>query len=128
MILFSLNMLHAKGDLGSCVCFLQKKKQKIFFLVGASVFTNLNGRKIICFNFFSINFFKNYKKLISGKHIQEPICIYQQFFFFFNCYLAAPWPTLGHYQGDSLTHLMLITAFYIFDPKVTGSLVARLGP
>ena len=87
MILFSLNMLHAKGDLGSCVCFLQKKKQKIFFLVGASVFTNLNGRKIICFNFFSINFFKNYKKLISGKHMQEPICIYQQFFFF----LTAIW-------------------------------------
>ena len=50
------------------------------------------------------------------------------FFFFFNCYLAAPWPTLGHYRGDSLTHPMLITAFYIFNPKVTGSLVTRLGP
>ena len=50
-------------------------------------------------------------------------------FFFFNCYLAAPRPTLGHYQGDSLTHPMLITAFfYIFGPEVTGSLVARLGP
>ena len=48
--------------------------------------------------------------------------------FFFNCYLAAPRPTLGHYRGDSLTHPMLITAFYIFDPKVTGSLVTRLGP
>ena len=48
--------------------------------------------------------------------------------FFFNCYLAAPRPTLGHYRGDSLTHPMLITAFYIFDPRVTGSLVARLGP
>ena len=30
---------------------------------------------------------------------------------FFNCYLAAPRPTLGHYRGDSLTHLMLINAF-----------------
>ena len=50
------------------------------------------------------------------------------FFFSFNYYLAAPWPTLGHYGGDSLTHPMLITVFYIFDPRVTGSLVTRLGP
>ena len=50
------------------------------------------------------------------------------FLFFFNCYLAAPWPTLGHYRGDSLTHLMLITVFCIFDPRVTGSRVMRLGP
>ena len=50
------------------------------------------------------------------------------FLVFFNCYLAAPWPTLGHYRGDSLTHPMLITAFYIFDLKVTGSLITRLGP
>ena len=26
-------------------------------------------------------------------------------------YLAAPRPTLGHYQGERLIHLMLITAF-----------------
>ena len=51
-----------------------------------------------------------------------------KFYLCFNCYLAAPRPTLGHYRGDSLTHPMLITAFYIFDPRVTGSLVARLGP
>ena len=31
---------------------------------------------------------------------------------FFNCYLAAPWPNLGHSQGDSLTNPMLITAFF----------------
>ena len=31
--------------------------------------------------------------------------------FFLNCYLAAPRPTLGHSQGDSLTNLMLITDF-----------------
>ena len=31
--------------------------------------------------------------------------------FFFNCYLAAPWPTLGYSQRDSLTNLMLITGF-----------------
>ena len=46
----------------------------------------------------------------------------------FNCYLAAPWPTLGHYQGGSLIHPMLITVFYIFDPKVTRSLITRFGP
>ena len=33
---------------------------------------------------------------------------------FFNCYLAAPQPTLGHHWGDSLTHPMLITAFLCF--------------
>ena len=31
--------------------------------------------------------------------------------FFFNCYLAATWPTLGYSQRDSLTNLMLITGF-----------------
>ena len=29
--------------------------------------------------------------------------------FFFNCYLAAPRLTLGHYRGGNLTHPMLIT-------------------
>ena len=47
---------------------------------------------------------------------------------FFNRYLAAPQPTLGHYRGDSLTHLMLVTVFYIFDPKVTRNLITRFGP
>ena len=37
--------------------------------------------------------------------------------FFFNCYLAAPWPTSGHYLGDSLTHPMLITAFLHIRPE-----------
>ena len=36
---------------------------------------------------------------------------------FFNCYLVAPQPTLGHYREDSLTHPMLITVFYWFQPK-----------
>ena len=31
--------------------------------------------------------------------------------YFFNCYLASIWPTLGHSQGDSLTNPILITAF-----------------
>ena len=30
---------------------------------------------------------------------------------FFNCFLAAIRPTLGHSQGDSFTNPMLITAF-----------------
>ena len=30
--------------------------------------------------------------------------------YFFNCYLAAPRPTLGHCRRGSLTNLMLITA------------------
>ena len=51
------------------------------------------------------------------------------FFYFFNCYLVDPRPTLCHCWGDSLTNPMLITAFDSrFDPKVAGSLVTRLGP
>ena len=50
-----------------------------------------------------------------------------QFFFLTAIWLphGQLWAIIG---GDSLTHPMLITAFYIFDPRVTGSLVARLGP
>ena len=35
---------------------------------------------------------------------------------FFNCYLADLQPTLGHFQGDMLTNLMLITVLYWFQP------------
>ena len=38
-------------------------------------------------------------------------------FFFSNCCLAVPQPTLDHSQGDSLTNLMLITAFVHVQPK-----------
>ena len=41
-------------------------------------------------------------------------------------YFASPRPTLGHYQGDILTHLMLITAFCQFRPD--DRLVTGLGP
>ena len=34
-------------------------------------------------------------------------------FCFFTCYLGAPQPTLEHYQGDSLTNLMLIECIYV---------------
>ena len=37
--------------------------------------------------------------------------------FFFNSCLAAPWPTLGHYQGGSLTHQMLITCVLYIRPE-----------
>ena len=36
---------------------------------------------------------------------------------FSNRYLAAPQPTLDHSQGDSLTNPMLITMFYLLQPK-----------
>ena len=41
----------------------------------------------------------------------------KKFFFFFNCYLAVPWPTLGHSQGDSLPNPMLIIAYVHIRPK-----------
>ena len=43
-------------------------------------------------------------------HLQDPSII-------FNCYLAAPRPTLGHYRGDSLTHPMLITVCLHIRPE-----------
>ena len=56
--------------------------------------------------------------------------LFSPFFIFVVCYLAAPWPTLDHYWGDSLNHLMLITVFNlsIISPKVTGSLIKSCVP
>ena len=56
---------------------------------------------------FSICNFNFFKKTIT----------HNSFFFFFNCYLAAPRPTSGHCRGDSLTHPMLITAFLPIRPE-----------
>ena len=54
-------------------------------------------------------------------------------FIFLNFCLSAPRPTLGHYQGDSLTHPVLTTAFQQFQPEgyrepliEVGSLAERL--
>ena len=47
---------------------------------------------------------------------------------FFNCYLAAPQPTLSHYQGSSLIQLMLITVLSHFWLRVTKCLITSLGP
>ena len=61
--------------------------------------------------------------------ISKLCCIYKKYSYslfkqipefpssFFNCYLAVPWPTLGHSQGHSLTNLMLITAFVHIQPE-----------
>ena len=58
-----------------------------------------------------------------GKTIFEPLYnpsltrltdMYQLGDYFFICHLAAQWPTLGHYHGNSLLHPMLITEFFQF--------------
>ena len=48
-------------------------------------------------------------------------------FFFFNCYLAAPRPTLGHYRGGSLTHPILITSVLNIRPEVHRELLSGVG-
>ena len=60
--------------------------------------------------------------------VEHEVVYYFPSVYFFNQFFGCPWPTLGHYGEDNLTHLMLITALFNFDPRVTGSLVTRLGP
>ena len=76
-----------------------------------------------------VSLFLKIKKNLSRKTSQNVadksnsfhIYLFQQsmwnFFFFFNCYLVVPRPTLGHSQGDSLTNPMLITAFVHIRPE-----------
>ena len=52
-----------------------------------------------------ITFKHNLKQQFPGPIFFTHLYIYLKF------YLAAPRPTLGHYQGDSLTNPMLITSF-----------------
>ena len=73
------------------------------------------------------------KKYLHEKHkdFQFPIIIESKASkcetFFIFCF-AALRPTVGHYQRDSLTYPILITAFSQFSAsKVTRSLVMRLG-
>ena len=40
------------------------------------------------------------------------------FFINIKCYLTVPEPPFGHFQGDSLTNPMLITAFVHVRPEV----------
>ena len=49
---------------------------------------------------------------------------------FFNCYLAAPQPTLDHdqyNQGNSLTNPMLINRFYQFRPEGHQDSCSKVG-
>lgn len=48
-----------------------------------------------------------------------PFALFIQQVGFFICYLAVPRQTLGHYLGNSLTHLMLmlICAFLLYKPE-----------
>ena len=60
---------------------------------------------------------------IALPHITTILMSYEiVIFYFFQLLFGCPQPILDHYRGDSLTHPMLITAFWYFDPKVTGSL------
>ena len=72
-----------------------------------------------------------YPKMASrlGQHLLRAKSKAENFglFALYPCYLliccfTAPWPTFGYYRGNSLTHLILITAFElsILGPKVTG--------
>ena len=50
---------------------------------------------------------------------------------FLNSYLAAPWSTLGHYRGGSLTHPILATCVLHIRPEGYWELhshVGSLGP
>ena len=44
-------------------------------------------------------------------------CLLEFLRIFFNCFLAAPLPTLGHYPEGSLTHAMYIAVFLHIRPK-----------
>ena len=46
-------------------------------------------------------------------HQQLSVHIYIYIYIYIICYMAAPQPTLGQYWAESLTHLMLITVFWL---------------
>ena len=84
------------------------KFQALFNLASCSNFSITNYVKFPVFHFF----WKGEDARIKiGKY--QPLKI-DRSLFFSNCYLAAP---LGHSQGDDLTNLMLITAFYLCWPE-----------
>ena len=83
---------------------------------------------LVCLNF-KIGFPKGrfcfWNKLIFSAlayHKKQLLSMYFQsggdpFSIFLNCYLASPWPTLGHYRGGSLTGPMLITCVIHIRPE-----------
>ena len=54
---------------------------------------------------------------IHGGSLPSTVLLRISSFLFFNCYFAAPRPTLGHYREGSLTHLILITCVLHIRPK-----------
>ena len=67
------------------------------------------------------NISKNLRSFLEINPMQKEVLLSRKLqdhaFSFFNCYLAVPWPTLGHCRGDSLTNPILITAFSTFRPE-----------
>ena len=69
----------------------------------------------------------NCKQLVDMEPRTPILGQYNLMLIFFTYYFADPQTTLGHYQEDSLTNLMLITCVCVkFRPEDTDSLVARL--
>ena len=99
-----------------------ENKRKLFQKFGKKVILNKKTNlQIMYVRVFrpSILACKDYK--INTKTLKIPVIL---LVYFFNCYLAAPQTTLDHYRRNSLTHPI----FYIFDTKITRTVVRRLHP
>ena len=99
-----------------------ENKRKLFQKFGKKVILNKKTNlQIMYVRVFrpSILACKDYK--INTKTLKIPVIL---LVYFFNCYLAAPQTTLDHYRRNSLTHPI----FYIFDTKITWTIVRRLHP
>ena len=84
---------------------LMKKKKKIF-IVNNSKFKVIMTKLLLFIKFITCRFNEQALDLIIGKGNCTG--------YFFNCYLAVSWPTLGHTQRDSFTNQMFITVFELF--------------
>ena len=69
------------------------------------------------FKKYLFKFFFKVLKFLVCLSVSGVLFIVAVFCFFFNYYLAAPRPTLGHSQGDSLINPMLITVFVHIWPE-----------
>ena len=97
-------MVHLKeGKVGECNIATHVKSQKV------------KSQKF--FEFIYLSLFKVSTTDIVKNYVELEILTGNDLIFFFNCYLAAPRPTLDHYRGGSLTHPMLITAFLPIRPE-----------
>ena len=99
-----------------------ENKRKLFQKFGKKVILNKKTNlQIMYVRDFrpSILACKDFK--INTKTLKIPVIF---LVYFFNCYLAAPQTTLDHYRRNSLTHPI----FYIFDTKITRTVVRRLHP